>query len=285
MAHSKQSNGSGARSAELAFSGFVHDVCSAIHALTVASPFFRSLNLERFDLEWAHPQCPLAHPFDGGQAALLERSVERTAAQLDEDGLAYPRLVSPLVERWDDLERETLAPPLHLSRHPFLLARFGARAIQPAAMLTRQWFRGARARGLFAGLAAHSFLPLDRAPSSAIGLVLALSRHAVGWPMSRGGSQKLADALVACVRGLEGMITTGQDAQNLEELPHAQITFLDLTPRQVLRVAGPQLGRRYRKQLERFRCGPGIFAHILQGIGGPFCSVAPALRSRAWRQI
>jgi len=251
--------GGGTRSAELTLPGFVHDICSAVHPMGAASPFLRSLPLAEHGLEWIHPAAPLAHPFDDGSAALLERSVESTVETLDAaDRRAYRRLVSPFVEAWEALFEDTLAPP-HVPRHPVLLGRFGLRAMWPALGLARAVFAGERARALFVGIAAHALEPPTRVPTAAFGMMLAIAGHAVGWPIARGGSQQIADALAGILRRHHGEIVTGFAVRSLTELPRAGAYLLDLTPRQVVRVAGDRLPGLYRRRLRRYRYGPGVF--------------------------
>ncbi|MGD2115406.1 MAG: NAD(P)/FAD-dependent oxidoreductase [Acidobacteriota bacterium] len=254
--------GGGCRTAELTLPGFLHDVCSAVHPLTAGSPFLSTLPLAEHGLELLQPEIPLAHPFDDGTAAVLARSVEETGASLDEaDRDAYRRLVSPFVTGWDRLVPEILAP-LHLPRAPVLMARFGLRGVRSASGLARSVFAGPRARGLFAGLAAHSMLPLDRPPSAAIGLVLAVAGHAVGWPIPRGGARSIAGALVSLLEDLGGTVETGRWVRSLEdlpELPHSRSALFDVTPRQLLEIAGDALPAGYRRRLARFRYGPGVF--------------------------
>ena len=209
--------GGGARSAALTLPGFVHDLCSAIHPLGAASPFFNELPLVAHGLEWIHPDIPLAHPLDDGTAVELRRSVDETADGLGLDAGAYRRLVGPLVGPWDQLLGEIVRPILHVPRHPFLLARFGLPALLPASVAARRFFRGERARALFAGLAAHSCLPLDAPLTSSFALVLGVSAHAVGWPFPRGGSQRIADALASYLRSLGGEITTGDRIESFAE--------------------------------------------------------------------
>src|SRR5882762_7273328 len=189
--------GGGARSAELTLPKFVHDVCSAVHPLAVGSPYFKTLPLERFGLEWIQPDIPLAHPLDDGTAACLYRDLNFTAEQLRGDSRAYRCLMKPLVRNWDPLANEFLRPMLHLPRHPLALARFGILGICPTTLLAKLLFKYEPARALFAGIAAHSFLPLEAPASSAFALVLGLAGHAVGWPIPRGGSQAVANALAA----------------------------------------------------------------------------------------
>jgi phytoene dehydrogenase-like protein len=250
--------GGGARSAELTLPGFVHDVCSAIHPLGIASPFFRSLPLADHGLEWVEPPAALAHPFDDGGAALLARSPDAAMPTLGEDDERWRRLFAPLVRDPESLLDEILAP-LHVPAHPLTLARFGLRALLPATTVARRSFRGARARGLFAGLAAHSMLPLERPPSAAFALMLGLLGHAVGWPFPLGGSQALSDALASYLRSLGGEIETGRRVESLAELGETRLVVLDVTPRGLLELAGDRLPDRYRRRLERYRYGPGVF--------------------------
>jgi phytoene dehydrogenase-like protein len=250
--------GGGARSAELTLPGFVHDVCSAIHPLGIASPFFRSLPLADHGLEWVEPPAALAPPFDDGGAALLARSPDAAMPTLGEDDERWRRLFAPLVRDPESLLDEIHAP-LHVPAHPLTLARFGLRALLPATTVARRSFRGARARGLFAGLAAHSMLPLERPPSAAFALMLGLLGHAVGWPFPRGGSQALSDALASYLRSLGGEIETGRRVESLAELGETRLVVLDVTPRGLLELAGDRLPDRYRRRLERYRYGPGVF--------------------------
>jgi phytoene dehydrogenase-like protein len=250
--------GGGARSRELTLPGFVHDVCSAIHPMALASPFFRTLPLADHGLQWIQPPVPLAHPMDGGTAVVLERSIDATADALGEDGGAYRSLMGPLVDGWPRIEREVLGP-LRLPRHPFALARFGLLGIRSAVSVGRTRFRTARGRALFAGLAAHSILPLEKPATAAFGLVLGLSGHAVGWPLPRGGSGRLSEALVSYLRSLGGEVVTGTEVRSLEDVPSARTTLLDLTPRQVLRIAGERLPAGYARRLGRYRYGAAAF--------------------------
>ncbi len=250
--------GGGTRTAELTLPGFRHDVCSAIHPLVPGSPFLRTLPLEEHGLEWIDPPAALAHPFDDGSAALLERSLEATAATLGEDRVAWLRTLGPLSLKADVILAEILGP-LRLPRHPLTLARFGLEAILPATMLARRRFRGTKARALFAGLAAHSMLPLTRSPSAAAGLILAILGHHVGWPFARGGSQAIADALASYLRSLGGEIRMGHHVESLDDLPTARAVLVDVTPRQLLQMAGAKLPAGYRRRLAGYRYGPGVF--------------------------
>lgn len=222
--------GGGARSAELTLLGFLHDVCSAVHPLAVGSSFFRTLPLERHGLEWIHPPAPLAHPLDDGTAVVLERSIDATCETLGADALAYRKLMTSFVDDWHKLETALLAPP-KLPRHPLALARFGWRAVRSAKRLAESVFKGERARALFAGLAAHSMLPLEQTATAAFGLVLGITGHAVGWPIPRGGAQRITDALVAHLRSLGGEVVTSTRVESLDELPLAQVVLCDVTPR------------------------------------------------------
>ena len=251
--------GGGARSAELTLPEFVHDCCSAIYPLAICSPFFRSLSLARHGLDWIQPELALAHPLDDGSAAILSLSLEDTCVSLGEDGRAYRQLMDPLLRKWEMLVDEFLQPIVHFPRHPWLLARFGSLAVQSAATLAQRQFRGERARALFAGLAAHSFLPLEAPGSASFGLVLAIMGHAVGWPLPRGGSQKISDALAEQLRELGGLIETRHSVQDIQKLENARAVLLDLTSWRAARVAGRRLPTAYRERLERFPHGPSVF--------------------------
>jgi phytoene dehydrogenase-like protein len=251
--------GGGTRSAELTLPGFVHDVCSAVHPLAAGSPCFKALPLDRFGLRWIQPEIPLAHPLDDGSVACLHQAIDLTAEQLRGDSRAYRRLMQPLADNWEQLADEFLQPILHLPRHPLALARFGIPAICPATFLSKFLFKHEAARALFGGIAAHSFLPLDAAVSSAFGLVLGLAGHAVGWPIPRGGSQQIANALASHLRELGGNIEVNHPVENLNDLPKSRTILLDVSVWEFLRIAGSQLPSAYRRRLESFRHGPGIF--------------------------
>jgi phytoene dehydrogenase-like protein len=251
--------GGGMRSEALTLPGFTHDVCATVHALLVASPFLRRQApalLQRLD--FAHASAPLAHPFDDRDAVLLCRSVDDTAAQFGaRDARAYRRLFTPLLEDADTLIDELLGP-LRVPRHPLLAARFGISALRSARGLARSAFQDDAARALFAGMAAHSMVPLGQPATAAFGLVLGLLGHAVGWPFARGGSQRIADALVEELVRLGGEVVTGHEVADVDELD-ARLVMLDVTPRQLLGIAGHRLTPRYRGQLERYRYGAGAF--------------------------
>jgi phytoene dehydrogenase-like protein len=251
--------GGGARTLPLTLPGFLHDHCSAIHPLAAASPFFRVLPLAAHGLRLVEPPVACAHPFDDGTAALLLRSTRDTGETLGRDGAAWRALFDPLASDFGPLADEILGPALHLPRRPLLLARFGISALLPARALAEARFRGPRARALFAGLAAHSVRPLESSPTAAFGLVLGAAAHAVGWPFPAGGAQRITDALASLLAAHGGEIATSSQIASLEEIPARRAVLLDLTPRQVLRVAGAALPDGYRRALARFRYGPGAF--------------------------
>jgi phytoene dehydrogenase-like protein len=251
--------GGGARSAELTLPGFLHDVCSAVYPLAAASPFFRTLPLADHGLEWIQPPVPLAHPMDDGSAVLLERSVDVTARALGGDATAYRRLMTPLVGMWHTLAGMVLAPLLRLPPHPLVLARFGLSAVWSASRLARRRFKGEPARALLAGLAGHSMLALEQPISAAFGLILGILGHVVGWPIARGGSRSITSALASYFESLGGEVLTGRRIDSLDGLPDARVILCDVTPRQLLRIAGQRLPPMYRRQLAHYRYGPGVF--------------------------
>src|SRR4029453_13189084 len=236
--------GGGMRSSALTLPGFVHDICSAIHPLGVSSPFMGTVPLAEHGVTWINPPAAVAHPFDDGTAAVLERSLPLTGETLGPDAAAYERLMAPLVQPWEALVEELLSP-LHLPRHPLCMARFGLLAVRSALGLAEAWFTGPRARGFFAGLAAHSILPLDTLPTAAFGLMLGMLGHAVGWPLPQGGSQQLTVALAADLQTLGGELVTGTPGAFWDEVPPARTILPDVTPRQVLRLAGHRLPASY----------------------------------------
>jgi phytoene dehydrogenase-like protein len=256
--------GGGTRSQELTLPGFLHDVCSAIHPMGLGSPFFRSLPLDQYGLEWIHPDIPLAHPLPDGSAAVLYRDVNETAKTLDVDGERYRRLMSPFAEEWEQLTQGLLGPlrPGYQLAHPvtsLVMARFGLQALRSVRSLAEGHFSGELARGLWAGLGAHGMLPLEQTMSAAAALMLGTLGHAVGWPLARGGSRRITEAMAAYLVALGGEIVTGTPIESLEALPQTNITLLDVTPRQVLKLAGDRLQASYQRELERFRYGVGVF--------------------------
>lgn len=250
--------GGGARSEELTLPGFTHDICSAVYPMAIASPFFQGVPLADHGLAFIHPPVPLAHPFDDGSTAMLERSIPATAATLGVDSAAYRKLFEPLVNAWKDLAGELLRP-IRFPRHPVALARFGLLGLRSAQGLANRKFKGGRARALFAGLSAHSMLPLDWTATAAFGLVLGTTGHAAGWPLARGGAQKITDALVSYLRSLGGEIITGTPVKSVDELPRARAVLCDVTPRQLLQIGGSRLPARFRRKLQRYRYGVGAF--------------------------
>ena len=250
--------GGSCRSAELTLPGFTHDICSTVQALALASPFLRSLPLSEHGLELVHPRASYAHPLDGGTAAVAYRSLEETASTLGRDGAAWMKLFGPLVRDWEKLAPALLGPLPLVPRHPLALANFGLKALRSARGLAEAWFKEEHAKGLFAGVAAHSIAPLEWAATSAFGLVLGASGHAVGWPVARGGSQKLADALASLLRSLGGKIETGARVDSLDELPPTKAILCDVTTRQLVTLAGSRLPEGYKRRLQAFRYGPGV---------------------------
>lgn len=259
--------GGGTRTEELTLPGFLHDVCSAIHPLGLASPFFLSLPLDAHGLEWVHPEVQLGHPLPDGKAALLHRDLEETSGALGIDREAYRRLMAPLVSKWPVLAPDLLAP-FHFPRHPLSMARFGLKALLPATLLGRLTFKAPAARALFAGMAAHSFLPLESPLSAAFGLILGALGHVAGWPLARGGSRTIGCAMASYLRSLGGEIVTGHRVASLGELPPARVTLLDVTPRQLDALGASSLPEWYRRKLRRYRYGPGVFK-IDWALGGP----------------
>ena len=251
--------GGGARSAELTLPGFVHDICSTIHPLAMASPCFEQFPLAGFGLDWVHPGAPLAHPLDDGTAAVWERSIDDTARGLGADGEAWRRLMEPLAEAWPDLRLAVLAPmipPWPVLRHPIRMAQFGLQALRSARELTETLFQTEPARALFAGVAAHGVLPMEAPGSAAAAMMLGLAAHTVGWPMACGGAQSIADALAGYLRSLGGEIVTGS---RITALPDSGLVMCDVTPRQFLALAADRLPPLYRRSLRRYRYGPGAF--------------------------
>ncbi|HET7269765.1 MAG TPA: NAD(P)/FAD-dependent oxidoreductase [Rubrobacter sp.] len=250
--------GGGARSAEITLPGFVHDLGSAVHPLGYASPFFRSLPLEDHGLEWVHPHSLLAHPFDGGTAAVLERSIEATASTLGPDSDTYRRVMEAISADAGRIADFFVGRPSVL-RHPLALATAGLRSLRDARSLAESLFETEKARGLFAGNAAHSFLPLEQPPSAMFGLLLSTLGHAFGWPFPRGGSQKIADALASYLVSLGGEVYTGVPVDSVEDVPRTRTVLFDVTPRRLLDIAGRHFTERYRSGLKRYRYGPGVF--------------------------
>lgn len=257
LLEARETIGGGARSAALTLPGFIHDVCSAVHPLAVASPFFRQLELHRYGLKWIQSEIPLAHPFEDGEALCLHRSLAVTADAMGPDGKAYREMLQPFVENHEGLLSDVLKP-LPIPENPILMARFGLKGLRSAKNIAEAKFQSARTRALFAGLAAHAMIPLDRTATAAFGIILAVLAHGVGWPIVKGGSQGLADALADCFRDSGGEIQTGETVCSRDDLPKADYYFFDVTPRQLLNIGGLDLPAYYRRRLSRFRYGPGV---------------------------
>ena len=250
--------GGGTRSAELTLPGFIHDICSAVHPLGADSPFFSKLPLQKYGLEFVYSPSSLAHPFDDGTALVLERSLDATAKRFGKDGASYRRVFSPLVDTWEGLKGDLLGP-IGMPRHPFAMARFGLSAIRSAKGFAETKFQDNKTRALFAGLAGHSFLSLDQAGTTAFALTLGILAHTAGWPVTRGGSQNLANALAAYLTELGGEIVMNHRVSSLAELPPARAVLCDVTPRQLVAIAGDALRPGFRRRLERYRYGPAAF--------------------------
>jgi len=253
----KDTIGGGTRTEELTLPGFLHDVCSSVFPMALLSPFFRTLPLKEHGLEWIQPEIPLAHPLDDGTAVIADRSVDNTAENLGEDADAYRKLMRPIVEDWGKLESLLLGYG-RIPKSPLAAARFGWHALHSASKAARSLFRGARARALFGGNAAHSILPLEQMPTAAFGLVFAASEHVAGWPFARGGAKKIAEALASYLRSLGGEIATGRMVKSLDELPGARVVLCDVTPKQLVKMAGARLPESFRAKLGRFQYGPGV---------------------------
>jgi len=249
--------GGGLRSAELTLPGFVHDVCSAIHPLALGSPFFNTLPLADHGLHYTFPDLAAAHPFDGGTAAALGSSITETATLLGRDKEAYLKLIEPVVRDWPNIAADVLGP-LSFPKHPIAMAKFGLKALSSASFLARR-FETREAKGLWAGMAAHSIQPLSNLTTSAIGLVLMTAAHLKGWPIPLGGSQEIANALSSYFLSLGGRIETGRYVKSLAELPAAKTVLFDVTPKQLLQIAGHKFSSIYKWQLERYRYGMGVF--------------------------
>ncbi len=250
--------GGGMRSAELTLPGFVHDVCSAIHPLAMASPFFAKLRLENFGLDWIEPELPVVHPMPDGTAIALHRDLQTTANGLGEDGPRYLRLIEPFVKRANTLLPQLLNQPLRIKPLP-VVNRFAIKSFASAESLARKVFSGEAGRGMFAGMAAHSVRPLSERMTAAVGLLFCITAHASGWPLPRGGSRSIAMAMRGMFESLGGEVVTDHPVSNLSSLPPAEAIFFDLAPSAASRIAGDQLPSRYRKKLERFQHGPGVF--------------------------
>ena len=251
--------GGAARTLPLTLPGFLHDFGSAVHPMAVASPFFSSLPLGDYGLEWIQPSAPVAHPLDDGTAVVLERDLSAAEAALGEDGKQWRRLFGPFAEHWAELAPEILRPVSLFPRHPFLLARLGLLGFPSATAVAGFWFKNARTKALFSGLAAHSMLSLDEPPTSAFAIIFAATAHAVGWPVPRGGAKSITTALCGYLANLGGTVHTSSRIDDLASVGKYDVALCDVTPRQLLLIAGQRLSAGYRRDLERYRYGPGVF--------------------------
>lgn len=253
----KEKIGGGLRTEELTLPGYLHDVCSAIHPMATGSPFFNTLPLDKHGLEYIYPEIAAAHPFDDGTAAILKHSLTETAELLGKDQDAYLQLMQPLVDTWPGIAADVLGP-LHFPKHPIDMARFGLNALKPASYLAKH-FKTEAAKGLFAGMAAHSIQALTNSATSAIALVLMANAHLKGWPVPKGGSGNIAKALAAYFQSIGGKIEVNTYIRSLDQLPAAKAVLFDVTPQQLLSIAGHKFSNMYKWQLERYRYGMGVF--------------------------
>jgi phytoene dehydrogenase-like protein len=272
----KDSIGGGTRSAELTLPGFTHDTCAAILPLAVASPFFRQINLGQYGLEYIYPPAALAHPLDSGPAVLLEGDVEKTSGGLGKDAGAYRQLMAPFVSRWEKIIQEFMGPFPFPPRYPWADLLFGLQAIWPATLFAHSRFSGERSRALFAGLSAHAIQPLEWPATTAFALMEAMIAHSLGWPLVRGGTGRLSQALGAYFLSLGGKIETGRLVESMDDLPPARAVLFDVTPRQILRIANKALPDNYKRRLSGYRYGPGIFK-IDYALNGPIPWKDPAV--------
>jgi phytoene dehydrogenase-like protein len=271
----KHEIGGGLRSAELTLPGFTHDVCSAVHPLALASPFFKTLPLKDFGLEYIQPTLNAAHPFDNGTVAVLDKSIKNTAGHLGADAQTYTALMRELTGAWPLIDQDALGP-LRFPRHPLVMAQFGLKALSSAETFVKR-FKTTGARGLFGGMAAHAIQPLSNLSTSAIGLVLLATGHLKGWPIPKGGSMSIANALAGYFKSIGGTIEAGMYIESLDQLPSAQAVLFDITPKQLLQIAGHKFSSIYKWQLERYRYGMGVFK-IDWALDGAIPFTAPECR-------
>ena len=272
----KETIGGGLRSSALTLPGYIHDICSAIHPFGAASPFFQSIPLQRFGYEAIFPKIAAAHPFDDGSAATLHHSVEETAASLGSDAVEYQRLMKPLLADWDKILPFVMKPGSFPS-YPVAMAKFGLSGLQSVKTFVKKRFHNGHAQGLFAGMAAHSVMPLTNMATTAVALVFLLFGHTSGWPLARGGSQQMANALAAYFQELGGKIETGLYVNSLGQLPSSDAVLFDVTPRQLISIAGNKFSSLYKWQLKRFRYGSGIFK-VDWALDAPIPFTAPECR-------
>jgi phytoene dehydrogenase-like protein len=257
IVEAKDTIGGGLRTEEVTLPGFKHDICSAIHPLAVGSPFFNTLPLKKHGLEYIYPTFAAAHPFDDGTTAILDSSIENTARLLGDDEKAYVRIIKPIVHSWNGIVKDLLGP-LTYPKHPIDFAEFGIQALLPAELLVKR-FSTQAARGLFAGMAAHAILPLSKIGTSAFGLVMLTAGHMKGWPFPKGGSHNIANALASYFISLGGKIQTGFYVKSLDQLPSSHAVLFDVTPKQLLAIAGHKFSSLYKRQLENYNYGMGVF--------------------------
>lgn len=272
----KEVIGGGLRSAEITLPGYLHDVCAAIHPMAASSPVFTRLSLEKFGLQFITPAIQAAHPFDDGSCAVLHQSIEETAASLGKDALTYKNFITPFVRNWPRISNDVFGP-FHFPDHPVEMLRFGYTGLSSALNIAER-FRGMQARGLWAGMAAHSMLPLSARGSAAVAMIMMITGHLNGWPVIRGGSAEMANALAECFTAAGGTIETNCYIRSLDQLPASRAVLLDVTPMQVLSIAGNRLSTLYKWQLKQFRYGPGVFK-IDWALDGPIPFTALDCRS------
>lgn len=275
LVEAKDSIGGGTRTAELTLPGFHHDICAAIVPMAATSPFFSTLPLAQYGLEYLYPPVEAAHPFDDGSAAVLKRSIEETAKLLGEDEGAWLKLIQPVVQDWSSIAADLLGP-LRFPKHPGRIARFGLKGLPAASVIARR-FKTEKAKGLWAGMTAHSIQPLSNLTTSAIGLVLIACGHLYGWPVPKGGAHSISKALAAHFEAMGGKIQTGFTVTSLEQLPSAHAVLFDVTPRQLLSIAGDQLSNFYHWQMSRYRYGMGVFK-VDWALDAPIPFTAPECR-------
>jgi phytoene dehydrogenase-like protein len=249
--------GGGMRTAELTLPGFKHDVCSAIHNMGYMSPYFNELQLNNYGLEWVFPEASVAHPLENNTVALYQ-SLEKTAEQFGSDAKTYQRLMSQFANREDDLFEDALKP-LGIPKNPLLLAKFGIRGLQPASFFAKHKFKNDEAKALFAGCAAHSILPFNKFFTTAVGMMFLISGHKKTWPLAKGGSQSVANALLKCFEEAGGKIELSTKINQWSDLPNAKAYLFDTDPQQLIHIAKDQLPENYKKRLNNYTYGPGVF--------------------------
>lgn len=254
----KSTIGGGTRTQELTEPGFLHDVCSAVHPTAASSPFLKTLGLEDYGLEYIHPEIPYAHPLDDGEAAVAYKSLEQTITHLGEDGKAYQKVFAEFVQHWEYLS-EDIFGTLRIPKHPLLMARFGWYGFFSADLFTSTFFKSDKAKALFAGCAAHSIIPLNKAFTASFGLVLGSSAHAVGWPVAKGGSFAITNSLAKLFKSIGGTIVTDHEVKILDDIPSSKTILFDLTPQQINNIAGDKLPNKYKSGLKEYQYGPGTF--------------------------